>query len=243
MRNQEQSPLIISRADCEADDVFTFSAKQSNLGTLQLEVWASDGGSDCTQEPNRNSAAASCWRIKRVSNFSQQLFDIDLRAQDIVRKRQGSPDGGDEKVGTAASCVNDDGESAISYTLDFMVLEGGAIRAQARYTVQADLLGPGAPEVRSVSAGEGRARIRWVPYNGQGFGRYDFFCEEIPAGEVCSEGTSGAGGEAGAAGEAGASGSTGRGGAAGAGQGGGGAAGAGAAGAGASGAGAAGAGA
>ncbi|MCU0684205.1 MAG: hypothetical protein MUF34_18515, partial [Polyangiaceae bacterium] len=188
LRNQEFAPFTISRGDCEKDDAFIFSAQQMNLGSFPLEVWVSDGGSDCTQVANRISTAATCWRIETLGNFSDQVFDITLRVQDIIRTRQGAPDGGNKGDGTAASCsLNVNTDQSVQYTLYFLVLNGNNLLTQIQYPVQVDLLGPEAPVVRSVSAGEGRARIRWTPSVSQGFGRYEFFCEEVPAGEVCAD--------------------------------------------------------
>ncbi|NJP06826.1 MAG: hypothetical protein HC837_15025, partial [Chloroflexaceae bacterium] len=70
LRNQEFAPFTISRGDCEKDDAFIFSAQQMNLGSYPLEVWVSDGGSDCTQVANRISTAATCWRIETLGKIA-----------------------------------------------------------------------------------------------------------------------------------------------------------------------------
>jgi hypothetical protein len=86
----------INRADCRANDVLHFQATVSGAvltGSRVLEVWASSGSADCTQNTNRGNASNSCWLVFQGTP-SSLIYQVDVRAQNIVAQKFPSETGG-----------------------------------------------------------------------------------------------------------------------------------------------------
>jgi hypothetical protein len=78
-------PLWINRADCLVDDILTFKATVDiiNDSAYSFEVWAGPSSADCTKPESRGVAANTCWLVHRsVPNI--KIYDVNIRAQDIV---------------------------------------------------------------------------------------------------------------------------------------------------------------
>lgn len=128
----------ISRADCEAAEVFEFPYTASSLsGVSALEVWLSEGA-DCTDPEKRGDG--SCVQITSVSPKATGET-ISLTAAEIAGA-----------VSTVTGCIDANTNSAAhATTLYFILNRGNGVTTDAAdfdtwEQTKVDLLGPAAPD-------------------------------------------------------------------------------------------------
>lgn len=200
-REQAQDPTTIytvslndclaygDAADGKTGDEFYFQGTQTGLNGYSFEVWASQTD-DCTNATNRQSLANVCWKVRTLTTFTDQNFTVPIRVQDVIHgKINGAFERDSEGRGRPQDCVNhasganpiQTSDNAVTYTLYFIVASGSANvpnAPTASYPMKIDTRGPNAPNLKSVSSGEGTANFSWDQVPGT-VGGYDFYCEPV----------------------------------------------------------------
>ena len=185
-RKQSENPMWISKADCLADDEYTFPLTVSNYGGYQLEVWVGSAGDDCTSGEARRGTTAVCWQVwKGVPTNTG--FSVVVRSQDIVSRRKAS-DGvvTGPGSGTAADCEWKEATTApVEVALYFMFVSAGSDQhaGGVYWTTKFDLAGPTPPT--NVKAGIGNTSIivKWDATTDTDKAGYRFFCDPAPKSE------------------------------------------------------------
>ncbi len=228
-REQAQDPTTIytvSLDDClaygdqkegETGDEFYFQGTQTGLNGYSFEVWASQTD-DCTVASNRQSTLNVCWKVKTLTQFPEQTFEIPIRVQDVIHgkvsfARDSENRGVPEDCATHATGSNaaQTSDNAVTYTLYFVVASGAANVANAptdSYTMKVDTRGPAGLSLKSVSSGESTVNFSWNLVTNVGVSGYNFFCEPVADADYEQACGAGAQGTSGASGASGASGST-----------------------------------
>ncbi|MCU0692588.1 MAG: hypothetical protein MUF54_14400 [Polyangiaceae bacterium] len=207
-RTDNDKRYWISRADCDADDEFTFPLSMSGFANSKLEVWASSG-EDCTKSDERGTNGG-CWKVYGTSATQQDTI-VPIKARPIVA--------GKNADATAAVCTPEDGETsnAEPVKLYFMLLTGSDAKVHQLWDkTSIDLVGPNPPTDVRAGAGDGILMLEWKSNSGDmDLVKVQFFCDPKPGSEPTTgdAGTGNAGasgsGSAGAAGQGGSSGSAG----------------------------------
>ena len=107
-------PYWISRADCLADDTFTFNITIAGTGDIgTLEVWASTG-TDCSVADNRYNTAITpiCYPVFYAVPENVGSFPVTIRVQDIVDTEK-VPAASSVGHGDAANCNQATTSSAV----------------------------------------------------------------------------------------------------------------------------------
>jgi hypothetical protein len=140
----------ISRADCLADDAFTFQVTLTDFAGYWLEVWA--GAADCTAYEARLGASPQCWLVYQTAPSSTTL-SARIRVQDIAAQHRHFDVPNGAGSGTAADCASALDNQAVALT--FMLVDSIATvanhgRGTATFNTAFDLTGPFPPTYLQV---------------------------------------------------------------------------------------------
>ena len=180
LRPDSQQKYSINRADCLADDVFTFSADIADFTGLALQVWV---GSDCATKTQRETGG-SCWLVYDAGPV-QTPVSIAVRAQDIVSLHKPGTTPNGPNTGTAEDCDNQTSPAPQNITLSFMFVDtttNEVAGTGATYETAFDLVGPGAPTEVSAGVGEERLVVDWNQPDAETITGYRLYCVESGAG-------------------------------------------------------------
>src|SRR5260221_10649784 len=85
LRSSKQYSTWINRADCLANDDLTFPVVLAGYtSSMNLQVWAATGATDCTQVTERQfGGTARCWLVYSETTTVQKP-NVVIRAQDVV---------------------------------------------------------------------------------------------------------------------------------------------------------------
>ena len=167
----------ITYDDCVNDEVFTFKTPVSGSDGLNLEVWVSDGGSNCADVTLREGGSARCWQVYS-SDAANREMQVEIRAQDLVTMAYGQEM---QNRGTAQDCAETDINSAgLGLTLYFMLISNDTPAVTETYTgIGLDLKGPEPPEDVSADPGESKLKVSWSLDDPDDWEGYKLYCLEI----------------------------------------------------------------
>ncbi len=165
--------------DCVNDDVFTFRVPVTGSANLNLEVWVSDGGSNCADVNLREGGSARCWQVY-AADASNGEMEVEIRAQDLVLMSHGQTV---QNTGTAADCGKTDLNSGgLALTLYFMLIGTDTPAATETFAgIGLDVRGPEPPSDVSASAGESKLKVSWSLEDADDWEGYRLYCLEVPA--------------------------------------------------------------
>lgn len=225
-RSQDRYPLWISKADCLADDSYTFVVQVQNLGSTPLFVFASAAGQDCSDPTTRSGTNARCWKLAEISAQSGATsYSITLPVRDIVGGYD-TPSSFNPGA-TAAVCERTGNDAPLGVLLHFLPVQaaGGVVAGTGfQYNeIKFDLVPPSAPTNVSAGIGDNVLELSWTTSLSTDISGYQFYCDPAPGADAPASttpiGTAGSAGSttsassssscAGTSGAAGASGSTG----------------------------------
>lgn len=171
-RNEGDEQFHITRADCLADDVFTFDLQVPSPNPANsFQVWASDGR-DCTAYENRVGEDALCWKVYQ-GTIAERFPVIPIEVRDIAARQYARDIGGATSDGTIDDCDNGIETQITLYFMHVNATEGTGITWPTRL----DLRGPVAPDGVSAGIGDKRLVVSWTPPEGSVWG-YRLYCEE-----------------------------------------------------------------
>jgi hypothetical protein len=177
--------LWISRSDCLADDVLYFPLTLTNYAGYSLEVWAGNSA-DCTDDTQRSSAAALCWRMHAATPTAYQTT-IPIRVQDLIAGRTPG-------AGTAADCNGATRffSSPVQVTLYFMLMQGTSISGTTgvKWSTKYDLVGPARPIAVGAGADGTTITVTWIS-NADGDAAGHILLCDPPRGVVSAAGDAG----------------------------------------------------
>jgi hypothetical protein len=174
----------ITYDDCVNDEVFTFKTPVSGSDGLNLEVWASDGGSNCADVALREGGSARCWQVY-ASDAANREMQVEIRAQDLVTMSYGNAV---QNQGTAQDCAETDINSAgLSLTLYFMLISNDTPAVTATYTgIGLDLKGPEPPAEVDAEPGESKLKVSWSLDDADDWEGYKIFCLPVEGDTVAT---------------------------------------------------------
>lgn len=152
-------PWWISRADCIANDVFTFALGIDDPSD-PVEIWV--GSDNCIERRNDPNNIGQCWMVARDSSGNDRP-EIDVPVRNIVARQPGRS----EPPGAlpASVCDESDDRSGEQLTFYFMVVDGGQVVGSATWNASDtggtgfDTLGPEPPTSIDVGVGERQLSI------------------------------------------------------------------------------------
>jgi hypothetical protein len=164
----------ISRADCDQDEVFTFSYTATLTGVSSLQVWVGEGA-DCSLIDEREGVDAGCLPVRTIDTPDQN-DTVDLTAAEIAGAHK-----------TITGCDDSSAPTDPHQTeIFFLLIRGSGTDVDAAdYATwtgsKVDLLGPRAPVVNEVSAADESVTID-IELNGDAGDQYQAFCNPKPTG-------------------------------------------------------------
>ncbi|MBI5535411.1 MAG: hypothetical protein HY898_21965 [Deltaproteobacteria bacterium] len=195
LRDQSKNPFWISRADCLADDVFTFPLYVTNYSdTATVQVWVGDPSTNnCKDTTARTGSAPTCWMVASSTAQSSNLT-ITVRAQDIVGQHKtvaGSTTGGPGS-GTEADCTLASTSSTAPQpvVVNFMfVTNSNAVSGNGYgWPTKYDLAGPLPPTSLTLGQGDTMLKLSWPQATDTDLTGYQFFCDPLPGQEGAANG-------------------------------------------------------
>ena len=173
-------PTWISHADCEANVhlavALTLTGSPLNV---PVQTWAAAAGVDCTDPNQRAGTVAQCWQVAN-SQQPATVMTININAQDIVgpitlasgqKPTTYTP-------GTAAACDTFSQSGPVPITLFFLPIGNGQILGTAAtYGISVALIGPSAPVVNTVGAGDTLLKVDWTPASDANTQGFQVFCD------------------------------------------------------------------
>lgn len=180
----------VTREDCLADDIFTFTVTIRSSAGYNLEVWAAQSA-NCAEYDSRRPGTANCWRVF-LADANDGTYDIEIRSRDIATRNIG---GQMEGKGTEADCSPGDLTSGgMGLKLYFLLVNGDQLGGSAAvFDTGIDLVGPRAPEPVKTTAGEGKLIVEWELTDAEDWQGYRLYC--ATADDIGSTAGVGAGGE------------------------------------------------
>ncbi len=154
----------LSRADCEADLVYTFHPTIATWSTGEFQVWASNTA-DCKSKDARTATSnRQCWQVATPTPaFINGSLTVPIKGRDLVSYVGKSP----PDVYTPAdvtACTNQSGTAAVKITLYFLIVDSSskeALGTGASYGLSTDLLAPSAPDITSIEVKNQALKVNW----------------------------------------------------------------------------------
>lgn len=176
-------PWWISRADCIANDVFTFSLRVTNADD-PVEIWA--GTDNCAETRNNPGNRGQCWIVAEDSGGDDQPV-LTVPVRNVVARNLSADD---PPVNLPASvCDQSDDRSGEQFAFYIMVVDGGQAvdsllwDAPQQGGTGFDTLGPEPPQSISVGVGERQLAIGVDDVReNTDLQRFEAFC--VPAGTL-----------------------------------------------------------
>ncbi|NUP04434.1 MAG: hypothetical protein HOW73_00045, partial [Polyangiaceae bacterium] len=135
--------FYISKANCDADEIFTFDYRATLSSDLSLQVWVSDGA-DCSLDDERNGDDAECVRILFEDNPDDEAT-IEIGAATIANAHE-----------TIEGCI-DTGASTEPHDTEiwFLLVDNDSEDvadgfASVVTTAKVDVLGPDGRDIEAV---------------------------------------------------------------------------------------------
>jgi hypothetical protein len=181
-RSASQLPNWVSRADCLARDVLTFSpVTLHDYAGYDLEVWAGNRSVDCANADNRDDGGA-CFEVFSAKADSPSVT-VRVDALDLVARGAATPDYPDVCNGVPS-------KKRTPLSLTFVLVDSdGAIGGKPAIfdDIGYDVSPPAPPTALSASESETRIYLDWKEPDDLDLNSYRFYCDP-PPGSVLPDG-------------------------------------------------------
>ena len=167
--NHTTNPTTISYEDCSTSNTFAFIITGVD-STLNLSVWGTGIGADCTNGTTR-ADSANCTEVLDVGEISDTTT-VTLNSADIAAVRS-------DITGCADSSSSD---SAKTVKLYFLVnIDDGDVTNSTSYDVSVDLLGPAPPTSLSVGVKDDTSlTVGFSTSTSSDIAGYYIYCDDSP---------------------------------------------------------------
>jgi hypothetical protein len=171
-RSASQLPNWVSRSDCLARDVLTFSpvTLQDYLG-YDLEVWAGNSNVDCA-DPDNRADGGSCFQVY-AAKANSATMKVQIDALDLVARGAANPDYPDVYNGAASKK-----RTALDLTFLLIDADGNVGGKPKLWTdIGYDVSPPSPPTALSASESETRIYLDWTAPDDLDLKSYRFYCD------------------------------------------------------------------
>jgi hypothetical protein len=178
----------ISRADCLADDVFTFSLSTTFVPGEVLQGWVGPLGADCHFSTARTGTSATCRKVYENASPTQPGMSVQLRDQDLLAAAIAGASSTSSAVTLPATSAVCEPTSAMSTTpvglaVYFLFITNGSVADVTAVTgdntgteMSYDLVGPTAPSAVSAGVGDTLLKVQWGGTSDTTLAGYYVFC-------------------------------------------------------------------